>query len=234
MIAREGLPFIVVGLVVTAGLIFTALRWDSWWLFSAGTLLTLLTLFTIFFFRDPHRPVIVEPDLLLAPADGRILSINTVENHPYVEGRAVKISIFLSIFDVHINRIPTSGTIDYVKYNPGKFFPAFKDKASEQNEQTEIGLTSDVGHKLVVKQIAGFIARRIVCRLREGDTVSAGDRFGMIRFGSRTELFVPADSDLRVQVGDHVKGGLTVIGRLSSRRPRTALAETVRGENAEL
>ena len=234
MIAREGLPFIVVGLVVTAVLIFTALRWDSWWLFSAGALLALLTLFTIFFFRDPHRPVIVEPDLLLAPADGRILSINTVENHPYVEGRAVKISIFLSIFDVHINRIPTSGTIDYVKYNPGKFFPAFKDKASEQNEQTEIGLTSDVSHKLVVKQIAGFIARRIVCRLREGDTVSAGNRFGMIRFGSRTELFVPADSDLRIQVGDHVKGGLTVIGRLPSRKPHTALAKATKGENAEL
>ena len=234
MIAREGLPFIVVGLVVTAVLIFTALRWDSWWLFSAGALLALLTLYTIFFFRDPPRRAVVEPDLLLAPADGRILSIQTVQKHPYIGDDALQISIFLSIFDVHINRIPTSGTIDYVKYNPGKFFPAFKDKASEQNEQTEIGLTSDVGHKLVVKQIAGLIARRIVCKLREGDTVSAGDRFGMIRFGSRTELFVPVDSDLRVQVGDHVRGGLTVIGHLPSRRPRTALAETVKGENAEL
>jgi len=234
MIAREGLPFIVVGLVVTAVLIFTALRWDSWWLFSTGALLALLTLFTIFFFRDPQRRVIVEPDLLLAPADGRILSIDTVENHPYVGGRAVKISIFLSIFDVHINRIPTSGTIDYVKYNPGKFFPAFKDKASEQNEQTEIGLTSDVGHKLVVKQIAGFIARRIVCRLHEGDSVSAGNRFGMICFGSRADLLVPVDSDLQVHMGDHVKGGLTVIGHLPSRKPHASPADAAKGENAEL
>jgi len=182
MIAREGLPFIVVGLVVTAMLIFTALRWDSWWLFSAGALLALLTLFTIFFFRDPPRRVIVEPNLLLAPADGKIVSIDTLENHPYIGSRAVKISIFLSIFDVHINRIPATGTIDYVKYNPGKFFAAFKDKASHLNEQTEIGIISQAGYKIVVKQIAGLIARRIVCKLSEGESVSVGNRFDMICF----------------------------------------------------
>ena len=234
MIAREGLPFIVVGLAVTAILVAASLRWDSWWLFSAGALLALLTLFTIFFFRDPSRRVIAEPNLLLAPADGKIVSIDTLENHPYVGGRAVKISIFMSILNTHINRIPTSGTIDYVQYNPGKFFAAFKDKASQLNEQTEIGIISQAGYKIVVKQIAGFIARRIVCKLREGDTVSAGDRFGMICFGSRADLLVPADSDLQVHMGDHVKGGLTVIGRLPARRPRTAPAEAAKGENAEL
>ncbi len=234
MIAREGLPFIVVGLAVTAILVAASLRWDSWWLFSAGALLALLTLFTIFFFRDPPRRVIAEPNLLLAPADGKIVSIDTLENHPYVGGRAVKISIFLSIFDVHINRIPTSGTIDYVQYNPGKFFAAFKDKASQLNEQTEIGIISQAGYKIVVKQIAGLIARRIVCKLSEGESVSVGNRFGMICFGSRADLLVPVDSDLQVHMGDHVKGGLTVIGHLPSGKLRTTLAETAKGENAEL
>lgn len=234
MIARQGLPFIVVGLAITAILIWAALRWDSWWLFSVGALLALLTLFTIFFFRDPTRRVMAEPNLLLAPADGKIVGIDTIENHPYVGGQALKISIFLSMLDVHINRIPATGRIDYINYNPGKFFPAFTDKASEQNEQTEIGMTTTGGHKLVVKQIAGIIARRIVCRLHEGDIVTACDRFGMIRFGSRAELFVPADSDLRVHMGDHVKGGLTDIGHLPSRRSHTELAEAAKGENAEL
>jgi phosphatidylserine decarboxylase len=234
MIAREGLLFIIVGLTITAIMIWAALRWDSGWLFAAGALLALLTLFTLFFFRDPHRYVIVEPDLLLSPADGRILSIDTIENHPYVGGQTLKISIFLSMLDVHINRIPATGRIDYVRYIPGKFFPAFRDKASEQNEQTEIGMITAGGYKIIVKQIAGIIARRIVCRPHEGDFVSAGDRFGMIRFGSRTELFVPVDSSLRVQVGDHVKGGLTVIGHLPSRRLHTELAEATKGENAEL
>jgi phosphatidylserine decarboxylase len=234
MIAREGLPLIIIGLAITAMLIWAALIWNSGWLFGVDALLALLTLFTIFFFRDPSRHVIAEPNLLLAPADGRILSIDTVENHSYVGSRILKISIFLSILDVHINRIPASGKIDYVRYNPGKFFPAFKDKASEQNEQTEIGITTTSGHKLIVKQIAGIIARRIVCKLHEGDTVSAGDRFGMIRFGSRAELFVPIDSDLRVQVGEHVKGGLTIIGYLPAKTPRIVLAETTKGENAEL
>lgn len=234
MIAREGLPLIVIGLVITVALVWAALQWDSWWLFSAGALLALLSLFTIFFFRDPPRRVTAEPDLLLAPADGWIVSIDTLDNHPYIEGQAVKISIFLSIFDIHVNRIPATGMIDYVRYHPGKFFAAYQDKASQLNEQTEIGMTSEGGHKLVVKQIAGFIARRIVCKLHEGDPVSVGERFGMIRFGSRTDLFVPADSDLRVRVRDHVKGGLTVIGRLPSRRPRPALVDAAKGENAEL
>ncbi len=234
MIAREGLPFIVGGLAVTAVLAWAALRWDSLWLFGAGALLAVLTLFTIFFFRDPPRVVSVDTDLILAPADGRIISIDTVENHAYVGSRAVKISIFLSIFDVHVNRIPASGTIDYVKYNPGKFFAAYRDKASYLNEQTEIGMTTKDGHRLVIKQIAGLIARRIVCKLRERDAVSAGDRFGMIRFGSRTELFIPADSHLRVRLGQHVKGGLTIMGRLPTGKPHAALVQTAKGKDAEL
>lgn len=234
MIVREGLPFILVGLAITVILVGAALRWDSWWLFGVCILFALLTLFVIFFFRDPPRCVIAEPGFLLSPADGRIVSIDTVDNHSYVGENALKISIFLSILDVHINRIPVTGTIDYVKYNPGKFFAAFKDKASHYNEQTEIGIISKRGEKIIVKQIAGFIARRIVCRLRKGDTVSAGDRFGMIRFGSRTDLLVPIDCELCVRVGDHVKGGLTLIGHLSVKKLGGLSADSARGENAEL
>lgn len=234
MIARDGLPFIFIGFGVTAVLVWSALKWDSWGLLSGGALFALLTLFMIFFFRDPQRHIAAEPSLLVSPADGKVLSIQTIENHPYVGGQALKISIFLSMLDVHINRIPATGRVDYVRYNPGKFFPAFRDKASEQNEQTEIGMTTAGGHKIVVKQIAGIIARRIVCKLHEGDFVSAGDRFGMIRFGSRAELFVPTDSELRIEPGDHVKGGQTVIGYLPSTFHEQVLKETAKGENAEL
>lgn len=146
----------------------------------------------------------------------------------------MKISIFLSIFDVHINRIPASGRIDYVKYNPGKFFAAYKDKASQLNEQTEIGITTEAGHKIVVKQIAGLIARRIVCKLREGDAVSVGNRFGMIRFGSRAELFVPVNSKLQVETGEHVKGGQTVIGYLPLLADEKMPEQMVKGDNAGL
>ena len=198
MIAREGLPLILAGLVVTVIVLLGALRLNSWWLFGVMAVLALLTLFTTFFFRDPRRVVAGTPGLLLAPADGKVLRFDTVDNHPHVGGRAVKISIFMSILDVHINRIPATGVIDYVKHNPGKFFAAFEDKASDLNEQTEIGLTAESGGKIVFKQIAGLIARRIVCRLRPGDSVIAGDRFGMIRFGSRAELFVPAESEVLI------------------------------------
>ena len=118
-----------------------------------------------------------------------------------------KVSIFLSVLNVHVNRVPASGKIDYVKYNPGKFFAALADKASELNEQTEIGMTTASGQKIVFKQIAGMIARRIVCRLTPQENVAAGERFGMIRFGSRTELFVPVNTKISVKPGDKVKGG---------------------------
>ncbi|MFQ6007640.1 MAG: phosphatidylserine decarboxylase family protein [Candidatus Zixiibacteriota bacterium] len=234
MIAREGLPFILVALGVAVGLAWAELRWDSWWLLSGAALFLLLTLFIVFFFRDPRRHIEAEPNQLLSPADGKILGIETIENHQYIGGDALKISVFLSIFDVHINRMPATGRIDYVRYNPGKFFSAFKDKASELNEHNEIGMTTSAGFGIVLKQIAGVIARRIVCRAREGDIVKAGAKFGMIRFGSRVELFVPVDIELQVKQGDHVKAGLTVLGTF----PQTAAVMTSekagQGENAKL
>jgi phosphatidylserine decarboxylase len=215
MIAREGFPFIFIGLALTVLLILGASRWDSRWLFAASMVFGILTLFTTFFFRDPNRSFEPEMGALIAPADGTILRVDTLENHPFIAGKVTKVSIFLSVMNVHVNRVPATGRIDFVKYNPGKFFAAWADKASELNEQTEIGMTLPNGQRIVFKQIAGLIARRIVCRLTPQEEVAAGERFGMIRFGSRTELFVPADSKIAVRPGDKVKGGKTIIGYLA-------------------
>ncbi len=234
MIAREGLPFIAIGLVITVTLILLASRFDSKTLFVFSLVTGLLTLFVTFFFRDPARSFLPDSFILVAPADGRVLAIDTVDNHPFMGGQAVRIAIFLSVFDVHINRIPASGVIDYVNYNPGKFFAAYQDKASLLNEQTEIGLTTSTGQKLVCKQIAGIIARRIVCRLSPGDTVEAGSRFGLIRFGSRTELVVPIDSDIRIKVGEHIAGGRTIVGYLPGRSSAQEQSESLKGRNVEL
>ena len=214
MIAREGIIFIVIGLVLTIGFLLTSVRYDNKLLFTLAVISCLLTLFTTFFFRDPDRSFTKTEGILISPADGKILAVENVGHHEFIGGEAVKISIFLSVFDVHVNRIPADGVIDYVKYNPGEFHAAWADKASDKNEQTEIGMTTTAGHKIIFKQIAGLIARRIICRLSAADTVTAGKRFGLIRFGSRTELFVPADSKILVKPGDHVAGSETIFGYL--------------------
>jgi phosphatidylserine decarboxylase len=234
MIAREGLYLIIIAVVITAGLILTATRYDSKVLFSLSAVFSLLTVFTIFFFRDPARITVQKDGVLVAPADGKIIAIENIDHHVFVGGPTTKISIFLSVFDVHVNRVPAAGRIDFVKYNPGKFFVAYADKASDLNEQTEIGMTSKNGHKLVFKQIAGLIARRIVCNLEEGAQVTAGERFGMIRFGSRAELFVPAGSTIETEVGDHVAGGTSVIGYLPAEPVSSGKEDNARGSNVEI
>lgn len=234
MIARDGFPFIFIGFILTVIFVLMAVRWGSYWLFTLGLIFAVLTVFTTFFFRDPSRHFTPEPGIIVAPADGKVVAVDTLDNHPYVGERAVKISIFLSVFDVHINRIPTDGTIDYVKYNPGKFFAAYRDKASELNEQTEIGIITGDGTRLIVKQIAGVIARRIVCNLTEGETVTAGKRFGMIRFGSRTDLILPAGSDINITLGEHVTGSKTIIGYLKNGVFRNANHEETNGKNVKL
>ncbi len=214
MIAREGLPFILIGFALTLVLILGASRWNSGWLFGFSVAVGILTLFTTFFFRDPSRTPEPIPGALVSPADGTVIRVDTVDSPAYIGGKAVKVSIFLSVFNVHVNRVPASGRVDYVKYNPGKFFAAWADKASELNEQTEIGMTTVGGQRIIFKQIAGLIARRIVCRLTPQEDVQAGERFGMIRFGSRAELFAPAESSINVKRGDKVAGGKTIIGFL--------------------
>jgi phosphatidylserine decarboxylase len=234
MIVREVWPFIALGGFLTILFAAMAARLNSMALFLLGVVIALLTLFTFFFFRDPDRTSPDEPDVLLAPADGKVVAVDTLANHAFIGGEAVQISVFLSVFDVHVNRVPASGVIDYVDYNPGKFHAAYEEKASKVNEQTEIGMTTRNGHKLVFKQIAGIIARRIVCNLNADDTVTAGSRFGLIRFGSRADLIVPADSKISVDIGEHVTAGQTIMGYLLSDTSQVRMSQSKEGGNAEL
>lgn len=179
----------------------------------------LILAFTLFFFRDPERKIINEKEsfnLILSPADGKIVKTEVVEN-PYKEILSDEsynlISIFLSPLNVHINRIPISGKIIFLKHIEGKFKAAFKDKSSDLNERTEIAI--DTGKNIILlKQIAGFLARRIICDLREGEEVVSGFRFGMIRFGSRVDLYIPLNAEIKVKIGDKVKAGQSVIAKL--------------------
>lgn len=174
----------------------------------------LIFLFFIFFFRDPARDVPVGEHLILSPADGKVICIKPFDSLDFVGGKGTLISVFMSVFNVHVNRAPVSGSVRYFRYNPGKFFPAFKDKASLENEQTELGLENDQG-KMILKQIAGIMARRVVCRLKSGDSVKAGERFGMIKFGSRVDLFLPENVKIKVKLKQRVKAGETIIGVLT-------------------
>jgi len=231
VIVRDGWPFLVIGAALVLATAAGAVRWSSLGLLAAAGLCALLTLFTAYFFRNPPRVVPDDPRAVVAPADGKVVLITPLEDHPALGGPATRISIFLSVFDVHINRIPTAGAVDYVKYNPGRFFAAFADKASELNEQTEVGLTTPRGARLAVAQIAGLIARRIVCRLRAGDTVRTGAPFGMIRFGSRTDLTIPAAWEVTVRRGEHVKGGETIMALMpaaAARPPADGFADSPR------
>jgi phosphatidylserine decarboxylase len=178
--------------------------------------------FCLWFFRDPDRALPEGEDLILSPADGTVADIEEVDEPDFVGGRAVRVGVFLSIFNCHVNRAPLGGKVRRVSYRPGKFLAAFNDRASAENESNFVGietgrrLPSGGPLKVAVKQISGVIARRIVCGCRENDTIARGERFGMIKFGSRTELYLPPEAvaGLDVKVGDKVRGGATVIGRL--------------------
>lgn len=226
MIAKEGIPFILLGLGLTIAAIWGGTRWDSVILWVVSSLLAVVTIFVTFFFRDPVRHCPDEPGLVISPADGTVLSVDTLAAHPITGPQTIKISIFLSVFNVHINRVPISGKIDYVKYVPGKFLLAYVDKASDENEHTEIGITDEVGRKVVFKQIAGTLARRIVCKIAKGDQLRIGQRFGLIRFGSRMDLLLPAGSQIAVKKGDKTLGGETVIGNLPKAMPSTSNTES--------
>ena len=207
--AKEGVPFIVISsgltiLFVCLGLVYISI------------LSGVIALFTLFFFRDPERRQDTDDsEAVLTPADGRILEVLRLDGNDNPLGQtAVKVSIFMSIFNVHVNRIPIGGTIEKITYHPGKFFSANLDKASKQNENNKVTLTTEDSKRIVFVQIAGFIARRIACWVKEGDHVSTGQRFGLIRFGSRLEVYLPANSRIAVQAGQHVKAGETIIGYL--------------------
>jgi len=208
-LAKEGFPFIFIGIGVTV--IFAFLGWTTF-----AIITSVVTIFVIYFFRDPERHHLEEKNAVLTPADGRILEVKHVdeENSPLGQP-SIKVSIFMNVFNVHVNRIPIKGTIKEISYHPGKFLSADLDKASEQNENNRITLETVDSREIMVIQIAGLIARRIACWIDKGDTVKTGQRFGLIRFGSRLEVFLPADSKIIAQVQQKVKAGETVIGYLT-------------------
>lgn len=170
----------------------------------------LLIVFTLNFFRDPERIVPSNENIVVSPADGKVLFVKEVIDEKFLKGKAKQISVFMSPLNVHVNRIPISGKVDYLKHYEGEFIAAFEDKASERNERTEIGITSPKG-KVLFTQIAGFVARRIVCDLKPGDEVKIGERFGMIKFGSRVDILVPIDWQEKVKKDDKVFAGETVL-----------------------
>ncbi|MEE8149756.1 MAG: phosphatidylserine decarboxylase family protein [candidate division Zixibacteria bacterium] len=216
MIAKEGWPFVIGSFMLTAVLFSGWYFSDNIWLMSTAIFTTLLTMFMTLFFRDPNRETPDEPDILVSPADGFVVGISEISDHHFLKAPAIQVSIFLTIFDVHINRIPVAGMVEYINYKSGKFLSAFKDEASEANEQSEVGLITESGVKIAFKQIAGLVARRIICKLKEGQSCATGERYGLIRFGSRADLILPLGTKIEIKKGQHVKGGLTIIGRLPS------------------
>lgn len=207
-ITKEAAPYLA-GLIAAAAVLF----FISKLLFAVAVL---LLIFVMFFFRNPTRNISYDNHAVLSPADGRIQEISTEVENDFIKGEVVKISIFLSIFDVHINRIPVKGKITFENYRPGKYLPAFKEQASELNEKKSIGIENEK-ISVLVNQITGFIARRIICYRKKGDLVNQGEIYGIIKFGSCTEVLIPAEKvSLNVKVGDKVRGGLSVLGGITA------------------
>ena len=205
IIAREGWPFIVLAAIL-AGL-------SSVYCVYLAIPMWIIFLFILQFFRDPPRVTTGGDSAVSAPADGRVIVIDEARD-PYTNQTSLKISIFMNVFNVHSNRIPVSGTVDAKQYYPGRFFNAALDKASDNNERNALLLTSKEGHRVTCVQIAGLIARRILCYVDEGSNVIKGERFGFIRFGSRVDLYLPRTTKVLVSLGDKVVGGETLVAEL--------------------
>ena len=180
-----------------------------------GVALLVLSAFFLFFFRDPDRPITQSPTAVLSPADGRVMVAGPSTSREFSPDQWWQVSVFLSPMDVHVNRMPVGGRVTKVRYHPGRFLPAYKADAGDLNEYTEVWIDRD-GQTMVVRQIVGILARRIVCRIQEGAVVKAGDRFGVMKFGSRMDVFLPASASITVTVGDRVLGGVTVIAELAT------------------
>ena len=180
-------------------------------------LLSILTgiffLFHFFFFRDPQRNVPEGKDIVISPADGKIIKICEIEENKYIQGKAKMVSIFMSIFNVHVNRIPISGTVEFLEHKAGKFKIAYKDSSSDLNEQSIIGIKSS-HTKILFKQIAGIVARRIINQLKVGENVKIGERFGMIKYGSRLDVVLPISATINIRINDKVKAGETIIAKI--------------------
>lgn len=207
-VAVEGIPFVVVAGAVSI-LFYLIGRSIPAIFFSA------FMLFIIWFFRNPERKIPSGKNIVVSPADGKIIDISEGPENRILKRRMKKISIFMNLFNVHINRIPCSGRITDILYNPGKFVSANLEKASLENEQNAVVLETSAGDKILFIQIAGLIARRIVCRLEKGEPVETGQRFGLIRFGSRVDVYLPRKSDIQVSLGQKVTGGESILALLN-------------------
>lgn len=214
--AREGYIFMAGSAALAAGTLAAALLRRSWGLWLAAFAFGIVALWVAYFFRDPERQGDRGDRLVVSPADGRVVMVTEVDEPAFLRGRVRRISIFMNVFDVHVNRYPVTGTIAYLHYNPGKFLNAAADKASLENEQQSVGLETGRRTRILVRQIAGLIARRIVTYARMGDEAAQGARMGMIRFGSRVDVFLPLDATVRVVPGQRVLAGTTVLADFSA------------------
>jgi phosphatidylserine decarboxylase len=205
--AKEGIPFIgaAVSITLLAG-------WLGWIVAAVGA--AILTLFVSWFFRNPSRVIPQGPHLVVASGDGKVIAIEEEFEPRFIKDRSIRLTIFLNVFDVHINRIPCEGVVEEIRYQPGLFRVASRPDATLQNEQNALMIRTVEGGKVLCVQVAGLIARRIVCWVSPGDRAVRGERFGLIRFGSRMDTFLPLGTTVKVAVGDHVKGGETILGEL--------------------
>lgn len=209
--SREGLGLIMGMVLFSAIMIVGSIANPFTHLKVMAVISALFTAVVINFFRDPERTIPAGTQNILSPADGKVVEIQKEIEGDYLKADSTRISIFLNIFDVHVNRIPIDGKIGYFRYQKGSFLQAYKSEASDVNEQTVIGVENGT-HKILFKQIAGLIARRIVCNVREGNTVKSGERFGMIKFGSRVDVFLPPNAEVKVTLNQKVKGGESILG----------------------
>ncbi|MEH0019088.1 MAG: phosphatidylserine decarboxylase family protein [Desulfobacter sp.] len=206
-IAMPGVKFVVAAILMTGMLFYFG------WMIT-GFISLAVTIFVSWFFRDPERSVPEETDALVSPADGKVIVVQRLAQCEYMEGTCQKVSIFMNVFNVHVNRIPFDGVVERVQYNPGKFINASFDKASVHNERNALVVKTDAGRAFVFVQIAGLVARRIVNCVTTGERVKKGERYGMIQFGSRLDLYLPLNFDMTVRVGDKTIAGTTIIGRM--------------------
>ena len=204
-LARDGIPTVTFLVLATAAFAFVSP--------VPAAVMAVLAVLVIWFYRDPDRTAPEEDGLFVSPADGRVVEISEAE-HPFT-GPSVKVGIFMNVFSVHVNRAPCMGRVDYLEYVPGRKIAAFAPKASEVNERNLVGLSTPYGPVLMV-QIAGLLARRIVCRLRRGEVLEAGQRYGMIRLGSRVDIYLPKDVRLSIKHGDKVRAGISSLGVMDS------------------
>jgi phosphatidylserine decarboxylase len=211
--AREGLLFIAIAAVIAAGAFGFAVSRRSWGLWLAAFVLLLVALWVAYFFRDPERTGERGPSLVVSPADGKLIMITEVDEPTFVKGRAIRVSIFMNVFNVHVNRYPVDGLVKYIHYNKGKFFNAAAEKSSLENEQMSVGIETP-GYHVLVRQIAGLIARRIVTYSKLGEAVKQGDRMGIIRFGSRVDVFLPPGSTIKAKLGSLTAAGVTILAEL--------------------